>query len=144
MLRSRILAPILVLSLLAATGCSSPLRITLFNDSGISVAVNLGETIIPIDPGQSAEFAYPGSQESVFRLQRGACEYVYKVPQDLEQIPPSAQPSYQIPGGLKAQIEKGLEILLLPASSKSVAPIDSVAELQRIGFPLRPSSEHCH
>ena len=126
------------------TGCSSPLRITLFNDSGVPVTLQLRDQRIAIKPEQSAEFVYPGTSEGwVFRVQSGACEFAYQMPQNLEHLPTAAQPSYEVPGGLKTQIERDRTVMLLPVTATTLVSVDRLSDLQQGGFPLVPALAKC-
>lgn len=131
---------ILFLTSVALVGCSLKLQVALFNNAGEAVTVKMGGTIITIEPDRYAQFDYPGEEQSwTLHLSTARCDYVYQVPRTLEHYPSTPGQN----GPLKVQMDRDLNIYLLPPSATVVTSVAGVRSLQQDGFPLHPMSKNC-
>jgi hypothetical protein len=126
---------------LAACTIWSP--VTLFNNTGEAIKLDMGGNITAVTPNQFVQFRYPrASVNWVFRLADGGCEYLYDIPELPQKHDwPIALLSSDREG--KIQVEKDFSLNLLPPSYAGSAPASGELFLKQKGFPLQPVSRKC-
>lgn len=130
----------LLLLVLALNGCSLKLQIALFNNTGESIAIQLGAQGVDVRQLGFVKFDYPGEAQSwVLHLSAGKCDYVYRVPSSLAHYPVASEST----GVVKVQLERNFGMFLLPPDASGVADVSNLNTLQKDGFPLQPIDKAC-
>ena len=138
---SRVLLVILLTA--HATGCSYPMKIVLFNNTGEAVVEESSMTHRVIEPGQFLETLYPYiGRNFTLALAAPACRYLYDFPPPPDRYLRMLQ-SDGIRGIVIAQIEPDMSIHLLPRVIAVVGNVTEFRALQQGGFPLHPVSRDC-
>ncbi|HKU54106.1 MAG TPA: hypothetical protein VJP60_01985 [Rhizomicrobium sp.] len=125
----------------AFTACSKLLQVTLFNNTGETIALHAEFETETIAPSRFSHFKYPGQGANrVFRLSSNSCVYLYEFPSEIVDYPIEMR----FERGIQVQVEKDFGIDLLPVSYEGDAPASRDTILRQEGFPLQPVSRKCH
>jgi len=130
-----------LLIFLVLNACSIQREITVFNNTGEPVSIQVGKKTMVIAIGENTQFNYPGDDEGwMVYLLSGKCKYTYQLPKRLDHYPRS--PEYT--GPVKVQIEQGdFDIYILPTDVTGPAPVKNISTFQKDGFPLHPIAKIC-
>ena len=73
-------------------------------------------------------------------IRQGRCRYLYEVPDHYQVLTLLASPAYR---HVAVQLEPDMRIYLMPGEATAPLPVETLASLQKGGFPLSPILAHC-
>lgn len=143
-MKQSLLAFALLLASAVLFSCSRAMPVTLFNNTGEMIGVRAGSENETIAPGRFSEFKRPAESDNhVFRLFAGGCEYLYDVSSDFGYDDDHYTADKTSNRGIQIQIEKDFSANLLPDTYAGDTAASSGLFLKQKGFPLQPVSRKC-